>query len=393
MLIGHGENMKKGFRHFDLELINPAFDSKLTDLIIELDYLRKKELRGTTHPIVFFQLKELFHMLESIGSARIEGNKTTLAEMIESRLEGRAPANEGIREILNMQCAMDFIDEHVRTNPIDRAFICKLHGLTVEGLTPPPDGEGDRKPGLYRRENVKISRSDFVPPDFLQVNDYMDELIRFINKADPPKYDLIKTAIAHHRFVCVHPFMNGNGRTVRLLTYALLVKQEFHIDTERILNPTAIFCSDRDRYYQCLSAADSGRQRDIAAWCEYVLSGLKQEIEKIDRLMQYDFLRKEIITPAINYAQERKMVTDLEARILRRSAEKGIMQASDLSDIFTGKSPSEVSRQIARLKNRKMLQPESENSRKYVIRFDNNFLLRGIMKSLDEKGFLPIRNL
>lgn len=384
--------MKKGFRHYDLELIKPAFDSKLTDLVIELDYLRKKELRGTTPPLVFFQLKELFHMLESIGSARIEGNRTTLAEMIETRLEGSAPANEGIREILNMEGAMDFIDEHVRGNSIDRAFICKLHKLTVEGLKPPPDGEGDRTPGVYRRENVRISRSDFVPPDFLQVNDYMDELVRFVNREDPPKYDLIKTAIAHHRFVWIHPFVNGNGRTVRLLTYALLVKQEFHVDTGRILNPTAVFCSDRDRYYDCLSAADSGREKDVAAWCEYVLSGLKQEIEKIDRLMEYDFLRKEIVIPAINYAQERKMVTDLEAKILRRTAEKGLMQASDIADFFPGKSSSEISRQIARLKTNKMLQPESENSRKYVIRFGNNFLLRGIMKSLDEKGFLPIRN-
>lgn len=384
--------MKRDFRHYNLELIKPAFDSRLTDLVIELDYLRKKELQGTTHPLVFFQLKELFHMLESIGSARIEGNRTTLAEMIETRLEGSAPVNEDIREILDMEDAMDFIDEHARTNPIDRAFICKLHKLTVEGLKPPPDGEGDRTPGVYRRENVRISRSDFVPPDFLQVNDYMDELVRFINKEDAPKYDLIKTAISHHRFVWIHPFMNGNGRTVRLLTYALLVKQEFHVDTGRILNPTAVFCSDRDKYYQCLSAADSGREKDIAGWCEYVLSGLKQEIEKIDRLLEYDFLRKKIITPGINYAQERKLITDMESKILRKTTEKGLMQASDLAGFFPGKSSSEISRQIARLKNKKMLQTERKNSRKYVIRFGNNFLLRGIMKALDEKGFLPIRN-
>ncbi|HPL64056.1 MAG TPA: Fic family protein [Syntrophales bacterium] len=384
--------MKRGFRHYNLELIRPAFDSKLTDLVIELDYLRKKELRGTTPPLVFFQLKELFHMLESIGSARIEGNRTTLAEMIENRLEGSPAINEKIREILNMETALDFIDEHVRANPIDGAFIFKLHELAVAGLKPPPDGEGDRTPGICRRENVRIARSDFVPPDFLQVNDYMEELIRFINNDDPPKYDLIKTAMAHHRFVWIHPFLNGNGRTVRLLTYALLVKQEFHVDTGRILNPTAVFCSDRDRYYDCLSKADSGRHESIAAWCEYVLSGLKQEIEKVDRLMEYEFLKKEIIVPAISYARERKIITDTEARILRRTAEKGVMQASDLGDLFPGKSSSEVSRQIARLRRKGMLQPEKEHFRKYIICFANNFLLRGIMRSLDENGFLPIKN-
>jgi len=66
------------FNHFDLKLIEPDFGSSLSDLIIELDYLRKKQLGGSTHPKVFFQLKNIFHKLESIGSARIEGNNTPL---------------------------------------------------------------------------------------------------------------------------------------------------------------------------------------------------------------------------------------------------------------------------------------------------------------------------
>ncbi len=74
------------FKHFDLKLVEPIFNSPLTDLIIELDYLRKKPLGGTTHPVIFFQLKDIFHTLESIGSARIEGNRTTLAEYIETKI-------------------------------------------------------------------------------------------------------------------------------------------------------------------------------------------------------------------------------------------------------------------------------------------------------------------
>ena len=331
-------------------------------------------------------------MLESIGSARIEGNRTTLAEIIENRLEGTSSTDENIREIVNMEKVMDFIDGNVKTFRLDRAFICELHRLTVKDLTPAPNGEGDKTPGLYRKQNVSIAGASHQPPDYLQVNDYMDELIRFINQPASPKYDLIKTAIAHHRFVWIHPFNNGNGRTVRLFTYALLVKQEFHVDTGRILNPTAVFCSDRNKYYRYLSGADSGSDEGITAWCEYVLSGLKREIEKIDRLAEYDFLKKEIIIPAISYAHERKVITDIESKILRKTAELGTMQASDIGKFFPGKSAPEISRQIARLKNRKMLQPEREGSRKYLIRFDNNYLLRGIMKSLDEKGFLPIKD-
>jgi Fic family protein len=67
------------FHHFDLALLNPAFDSSLVDVLNELEHLRRLQLAGTTPAPVFYQLKHVFHMLESLGSARIEGNHTDLA--------------------------------------------------------------------------------------------------------------------------------------------------------------------------------------------------------------------------------------------------------------------------------------------------------------------------
>jgi Fic family protein len=85
--------------------------------------------------------------------------------------------------------------------------------------------------------------------------------VTFINASDSPKYDLVKVAVAHHRFGWVHPFSNGNGRSVRLLTYALLIKYGFNVNTGgRVLNPTAVFCNDRDRYYAMLAEGDRGTQ-------------------------------------------------------------------------------------------------------------------------------------
>jgi hypothetical protein len=77
------------FNHFDLKIVKPEFESDLTGLIISLDALRNKRLEGSTHPSVFFQLKHIFQTLESIGSARIEGNNTTIAEYIETKLENK----------------------------------------------------------------------------------------------------------------------------------------------------------------------------------------------------------------------------------------------------------------------------------------------------------------
>lgn len=380
------------FVNYDLKLIEPSFNSSLTDLIIELDYLRKKPLGGSTHPKVFFQLKHIFHTLESIGSARIEGNNTTIAEYIETKLEDNKNVSSDIKEIQNIEKAMEFIEDNILDYPINKMFLSELHKMIVDGLLPPPNGEGDRTPGLYRGINLKINKSNHLPPDYLVVNDYMLELLDFIERKDSPKYDLLKAAIAHHRFVWIHPFGNGNGRTVRLFTYAMLVKTGFNVNVGRIINPTAVFCSNRNDYYEKLSKADLGTEEGILEWCEYVLLGLKEEIEKIDKLSDYDYLKKEILLPSITHSLERKYITDVESKILKKVIEHQVIQASDLKDIFSGKVSAEISRQIKKLIDKKMLIPEVDGGRKYVIRFDNNFLLRGVIKTLDIKGFLPVRD-
>lgn len=375
------------FMHYDLRLEEPPFDSSLTDLIIDLNHLRRKKLGGTTPPRVFFQLKSIFHIMESIGSARIEGNNTTLLEYIETKLEEQKDVPSGIKEIQNIESAMDFIENNVKDQPITRAFICEIHKIVVDGLHPPPKGEGDRNPGEYRRSNLKINQSLHVPPNFLKVEEYMDELLDFINKNDSPKYDLLKTAIAHHRFVWIHPFGNGNGRTVRLFTYAMLIKLGFNVNIGRIINPTAVFCNNRNNYYQYLEKADCGVASGILAWCEYVLQGLKEEIEKIDKLLDYEYLAKEILLPTIDLSLARKYIIDVEAKILRKVIGKKRILSSDLKDIFPGKHSSEISRRIKRLLDKKML--EREGARNYGISFGNNYLLRAMIKVLGEKGFLP----
>ena len=373
-----------------MKLIEPDFGSSLTDLIIELDYLRKKQLGGSTHPKVFFQLKNIFHKLESIGSARIEGNNTTIAEYMETNLSDRKQFSEGIKEIQNIEKSMAFVEETIVDYPISRALISEMHKMIVDELMPPPQGERDSTPGQFRQVNLEISKSTHKPPEWLKVNEYMEELLDFVNREDSPKYHLLKTAIAHHRFVWIHPFRNGNGRTVRLFTYAMLVKAGFNVNVGRIINPTAVFCSNRNDYYSYLSAADNGTRAGMLSWIEYVLKGLKEEIEKIDKLSDYEFLRKEILMPSINLSLERKYITDLEAKVLKRAVDLQVISAADVKSIFPGKVDSEVSRQIKKLIDQKMLTQEKEGGRKYVLRFDNSYLLRSIIQLLGDKGFLPV---
>ena len=363
------------------------FDMPITDLIMELEKLRYKIVKGTTPPYIFYQIRAVFQMIESIGSSRIEGNNTTIADYIESTKISKETisAQEQIEEIQNIESAMQYIEKNIDDTPINLQLIRELHILAVQGLS--PNKEGAAHPGQFRESNVKIGGSKHVPVDYLQVVPLMQELIDFANTEHSPKYDLLKIAIIHHRFVWIHPFENGNGRVVRLFTYALLLKFVFK-SKDRIINPTAVFCSDRDAYYHYLALADQGTDEGLISWAEYMLRGLKGEIEKIDNLLDSDYLESHILIPTLKHALDNKYITETDFKVLTL-ATNGLIQSSDLLKVLPGTSSSERSRIIHSLIEKKMLLPIKENARKYFIQFNYNYLLRSLMIQLDNNGFLP----
>lgn len=373
------------------ELPTPDFTSRLTELIFELEHLREKTLKGTTPNWLFFDLKSVMQLLESMTSARIEGNRTTIMGVVDAVIDNKGEnSDEQILEIFNIQKAISFIEQHLsRDGKINKKFILDLHKITVANL----EREGSREPGRYRTTDVRISSSEHQPPTYMLINSMMDDLISFINEENKPQFDLLKMAYVHHRFAWIHPFDNGNGRVTRLVAYAMLVKQGF-IDTDgfRILNPTAIFCSDRNKYYKMLACADSGENQDLLSWSEYVLEGIKSEIEKIDRLLDADFAKKEIILPSLELARSKEWLNDTEFKIMKIAMERDVIQASDILPLFgtTHSSRTKASRVINRMKEQGYLMAHPKMPRRYVLKFSNNYLLRGVMIQLDRHGFLPI---
>ena len=218
----------------------------------------------------------------------------------------------------------------------------------------------------------------------------MQELVTFINADDPQKYDLIKVALAHHRFGWIHPFGNGNGRVVRLLTYALLIKYGFNVKTGgRVLNPTAVFCNDRDQYYEMLAEADKGTIEGLENWCIYVLRGVLEELRKLDQLANFEYLGAKILVPALAYIRERGLITAQEEKILHISAKVGIAKAADFESAMPDMTAQQRTYQIKKLVERQMLQPLTTGARQYTIGFSNSFLIRGVILALSNEGFIP----
>lgn len=376
------------FTHHELRLLNPRFDSPLLDVLTDLEYLRRLRLSGTTPWPVFAQLKAVFHLLESLASARIEGNHTTLADYVDAQAAAPgAERGEALREIDNIEQAMRQVEDAVQPDaPLPEHLLRGLHATTVAGL----EREGDRNPGAYRTGPVRIAQAAHLPPEALRVPEYMAELMAFVNRADPPKYDLMKVALAHHRFAWIHPFGNGNGRVVRLLTYAMLIKYGFRVsDGGRLLNPAAVFCADRTRYYAMLAQADAGTDEALEQWCTYVLTGVRDELAKVDRLADHEYLQAKVLLPALAQARQRQWVTPQEEAVLSRTVKAGVVKAGDLEDALPGLNANQRTYQIRKLVEAGMLQPIKPNARQYCIGFTHNRLLRGVVQALATEGFIP----
>ncbi len=374
----------------EIQIPEPTWNSPLTPIILELEKLRTHHFFSKVPPYIFFQLKEIFQILETLGSARIEGNNTTLSEYVEKIIEQNANEDEKRQELENIEKAINFIEKNTsQETRIDRAFISHLHNLVSNRLTPPPHGEGSNHPGKLRPIDVVIQKSGHKPIPHEVLQDHFDQFLTFINQDLAEQNQLLMVAIAHHRFMHIHPFDNGNGRMGRLLNYALLIKLGFNVHTGRIINPSSVFYTDRDKYYDMLSQADTLSPNALLDWSEYFLLGLKNELQKIETLLEVDFVRDKILMPTLRFALDREHINEQEFEILTYLVKKKEMsiKASEL-DHFNIHASTQKTYVIGKLRDKQMLAPVKEGGRTYTIRFANNYLLRGIIKTLENNGFI-----
>lgn len=364
-------------------------DSPLAKTVIELESIKNRSFTETTAEGVFLQLKSLLHAVEAVASARIEGNHTTIASYIEKRNLPVDETSEQIVEISNLDKALNFIDENITKYPIDLDFIRELHRVVVSGL----GREGDGRAGAWREHLVKISNSKHQPPEPYDVADYMRELVEYLDTGTDSHLDLIKIAIVNHRFVWIHPFGNGNGRTDRLLTYALLCKKGYIVPSRmRMFNPTAVFAGDREKYYDMLSLADDNTNEHLLAWCSYFLDGILVEVKKNEKLADQNFVTNELLLPAIDAIYWAGFLSEMDANIVRRAAKLGSFKSADIEDLWkNGTSRATIAKHLGRLKDGGFIRALREGGREYEICFENNQLTRMVLEQMDKAGLLPIR--
>jgi Fic family protein len=210
----------------------------------------KKAILDALRPlpsIAVQKIKESLALEWTYNSNSIEGNTLTLQETKMVIEEGMTVKGKSLREhfeTLNHQEAIDFLETLLSDNYILKSNdILDIHRLVLQKI------EKDFA-GRYRNSGVRISGANFVPPNALKINDLMEELITWVNEEELTLSSIVKASIFHHRFVWIHPFFDGNGRTVRLVFNLLLMKEGFP--------PAIILKNDRKKYYDALNKANNG---------------------------------------------------------------------------------------------------------------------------------------
>lgn len=202
-------------------------------------------------PAILSRLRDELVIDWTYNSNGIEGNTLTLNETMlvlrDGLTIGRKTLNEHL-EAINHRDAIEFVESlTTQSGEITERNVREIHGLVLKQI--------DHKyAGRYRDIEVRIAGSSHTPSAHLQLTTLMDKFAgEVLVRTD--EHPVVKAALAHFGLVDIHPFVDGNGRTARLLMNLILIKEGYF--------PAIILKNDRQKYYNALEKAHKGQLDDF----------------------------------------------------------------------------------------------------------------------------------
>lgn len=276
-----------------------------------MEWIRKKRERLDTlrplGPDLVEKLHEEMRLLHTYNSNAIEGNTLTLSETKLVLEEGITIGGKTLREHLeatNNAQGYDLIVRLAREQaPINHVTVQQIHEMVTRGIL--------ESAGRYRTRNVRITGAARSPADWSHIVREMDDLIAEVVKKDRPVVEM--AAYLHHRFVLIHPFVDGNGRVARLLSNLYLMKNGYP--------PIVLSQKNRQQYYRALREADSG---DLTVFTIFIARAVN------DALSHYLAIaggRETLIS-----LRELAKVSPYSQEYLSLAARKGLLDATKIGD-------------------------------------------------------------
>jgi Fic family protein len=219
-------------------------------------------------------------LLEAHHTTHIEGTHLTIqqAERLWSGASVADARPDDVRELLNYRDAFNLVSEYLGGgDPVTEGLIREIHKRLVAGVR-----GGSGAPGAYRTIQNFVANNTtgeivYTPPPPIEVPSLMQELVQWLRE-ESAIHSVLVAGIAQFQLVHIHPFVDGNGRTSRLLSTLWLYRSGF--DFKRLFTISEFYDRDRSRFYRALQSVRE-RGMDLTVWLEFFVEGLATQLAEV----------------------------------------------------------------------------------------------------------------
>lgn len=217
---------------------------------------------------------QMFVLKDATSSAQIEGTKATMVDAIEMEA-GIAAQETDANDILHYTKALHYGINRLADLPMSNRLIEELHKELMTGARATHFAD----PGHFRQsqnwiDGTKPSDAKYVPPTVLEMKRSLGDLEKFLHD-EAATLPLVQTALMHAQFETIHPFLDGNGRTGRLLITLQLYRHQ--LLEKPVLFLSSFFKKNQKTYYGRLNGYHGG---DVTAWLDFFAEGILQTSEE-----------------------------------------------------------------------------------------------------------------
>lgn len=238
--------------------------------------------------VVLLELERSAREVSSYASTSIEGNPLPLTEVKKILKTKPSHIRSSEKEVLNYNQALQDLNTKLKEDEVELSldFILKIQKQAVEGLLPKFEtGQLREKPVVVN--DPKTGQPVYLPPDVKDVKHLMKDLVEFTNDNREKMDALILAGIFHKQMVIIHPFMDGNGRTTRLVTKALLAAMG--LNTFNLFSFENYYNNNVTKYFQTVGEFGNYYELvgkiDFTNWLEYFTEGIIDELLRVQKLL------------------------------------------------------------------------------------------------------------
>jgi Fic family protein len=298
----------------------------------------------------------------------IEGNELSM-EQTRRVLEGEeiVAHERDIQEVVNYRQVMKLLDEEsVKRGGYTSDMLFDIHRQTVQNIVLP------EKVGVFRSTQVVIKEENsgrviLEPPPSAEVPYLVSDFLEWLNSSSALElHPIIRAGISHYILVSIHPFVEGNGRTVRAFSNLMLMREGY--DIKRFFALEEYFDRDLTAYYDAFSVVDKQSrniaQRDLTSWLEYFCQVVAVELTKIKERVR----KISIDTKLRGKIGEQVALTERQMKLMEYLSENGSAGMLELKSILSMVSEDTVLRDMNSLLEKGIVKKEGKTkAARYII--------------------------